>query len=238
MKTLSKPKTDAVEGLTSARKQGSASLLETEGIRLLQAYDLPVLAGELAKTEQEAVKIAGKIGFPVVLKIVSQDILHKSDVGGVKVNLADEAAVAAAFSDIRTKANAVTSPERIEGVLVTPMAAKGRECIIGMTTDPIFGPVLMFGIGGIIVEVLKDVSFRVAPLAVEDIDDMIREIKGYRVLTGVRGEAPKDISALREAIRKLAQLSLCHPEIKEIDLNPVIVHEKGLSIVDCRVILS
>lgn len=233
-----KQQPEAAQVLESALSEGRSSLLEPEGIRLLQAYGLPVLPGELATTEQDAVRIAGRIGFPVVLKIVSQDILHKSDVGGVKVNLANDVDVTAAFSDIMEKAKAVTDPDRIDGVLVAPMAAKGRECIVGMTTDPIFGPVLMFGIGGIFVEVLKDVSFRVAPLTSEDVDEMIREIKGYRVLTGVRGEAPRDIAAIREAIQKLAQLALCHPEIKEIDLNPVIVHEKGVSIVDCRVILT
>ena len=233
-----KSQPDAAQVLESARSEGRTSLLEPEGIRLLQAYGLPVLPGELATTEQEAVRIATRIGFPVVLKIVSQDILHKSDVGGVKVNLANDVDVKTAFADIMEKAKAVTDPDRIDGLLVSPMAASGRECIVGMTTDPIFGPVLMFGIGGIFVEVLKDVSFRVAPLTGEDIDEMIREIKGYRVLTGVRGEAPRDIVAIREAIQKLSQMALCHPEIKEIDLNPVIVHEKGASIVDCRVILS
>lgn len=233
-----KPRTDAVEVLASARGQGRSSLLEPEGIRLLKAYDLPVLPGELAKTEAEAARIAGRVGYPVVLKIVSPDILHKSDIGGVKINLGNDADVRVAFTDIMDKAKVVTDPDRIAGVLVTPMAAKGRECIVGMTTDPIFGPVLMFGIGGIFVEVLKDVSFRVAPLTTDDIDEMIREIKGYRVLTGVRGEAPRDIAAITDTILKLAQLSLCHPGIQEIDLNPVIVHEKGVSIVDCRIILS
>ena len=229
---------EAVQIIESSRGQRRLSLLEPEGIRLLKAYGLPVLPGDLAKTEEDAVRIASRLGFPVVLKIVSQDILHKSDVGGVKVNLTDDFDVRAAFTDIMRKAESVTTPDRIEGVLVVPMAAKGRECIVGMTTDPIFGPVLMFGLGGIFVEVLKDVSFRVAPLTTEDIDDMIKEIRGYRVLTGIRGEAPRDIAAIRETILKLAHLSLCHPEIKEIDLNPVIVHEKGVYIADCRIILS
>jgi len=234
----STPQPDAIKILKSAREQGRASLLEPEGIRLLKAYGLPVLPGELATTGADAVRIASRIGFPVVLKIVSRDILHKSDVGGVKVNLTNDDAVRTAFEDIIAKARLATDPDRIDGVLVAPMATKGRECILGMTTDPIFGPVLMFGIGGIFVEVLKDVSFRVAPLTSDDIDEMIREIKGYRVLTGVRGEAPRDIEAIAETIQKLAHLSLCHPEIKEIDLNPVIAHEEGVSIVDCRVILN
>jgi acetyltransferase len=229
---------EAVQIIESSLKQNRSSLLEPEGIRLLKTYGLPVLPGELAKTEEDAVWIASRIGFPVVLKIVSQDIFHKSDVGGVKVNLVNEADVRKAFSDIMRKAKSVTTPDRIDGVLVVPMAAKGLECIVGMITDPIFGPVIMFGLGGIFVEVLKDVSFRIAPLTTEDIDDMIKETKGYRMLTGVRGETPRDISAIRQTIRQLAHLSLCHSEIKEIDLNPVIVHEKGLSIADCRVILA
>ena len=124
------------------------------------------------------------------------------------------------------------------GTLVSPMAAPGQECIIGMIRDPQFGPVIMFGLGGIFVEVLKDVSFRVAPLAQEDIDEMMEEIKGYKVLTGIRGEKAKDVNALKHIIAKLSRIAIDNPEIAEIDLNPVMVHEQGASIVDSRIILG
>jgi acyl-CoA synthetase (NDP forming) len=132
----------------------------------------------------------------------------------------------------------VTEQSHIQGVLVTPMAAKGQECIVGMTVDPVFGPVLMFGLGGIFVEVLKDVAFRVAPVTPNEIDGMVSEVKGYKLLTGVRGERPKDIEAVKDVILKLSRVALAHPEIKEIDLNPMIVHEQGISLVDSRIIIG
>ena len=132
----------------------------------------------------------------------------------------------------------MTTGKRVFGTLISPMAGPGQECIIGMIRDPLFGPVIMFGLGGIFVEVLKDVSFRVAPLAQEDIDEMLEEIKGYKILTGIRGEKPKDIDALKDILAKLSEIAIDNPEIKEIDLNPVIVHEKGASIVDSRMILG
>jgi len=135
-------------------------------------------------------------------------------------------------------AEKATTKERIVGTLISPMAAPGQECIIGMIRDPQFGPVIMFGLGGIFVEVLKDVYFRVAPLAQEDIDEMIEEIKGYRVLTGIRGEKAKDVDVIKDIIAKLSRMAIDNPEIKEIDLNPVIVHEKGASIVDSRMIIG
>jgi acyl-CoA synthetase (NDP forming) len=224
--------------IDTARQERRSSLLEPEAMRLLQAYGLPIPPGELAADVDEAVQMAHKIGFPVVLKVVSQDILHKSDVGGVKVNLADGEAVRQAYENIMANALKVTEQSRIKGVLVTPMAAKGQECIVGMTVDPIFGPVMMFGLGGIFVEVLKDVAFRVAPLTLDEVAEMVAEIKGFKVLTGVRGEPPKDIEAIKEVIQKLSYAALAHPEIKEIDLNPVIVHEQGISLVDSRIIIS
>lgn len=229
---------EAAQIIEKAWQEGRASLLEPEAMRLLRAYDLPIPPGELAASVDEAVQMAQKIGFPVVLKVVSQDIIHKSDVGGVKVNLADEEAVRKTFDTIMANALKVTQQPRIEGVLVTPMASKGQECIVGMTVDPIFGPVVMFGLGGIFVEVLKDVAFRVAPVTPAEVAEMVAEIKGYKVLTGVRGEAPKDIEAVKDVIQKLSYTALAHPEIKEIDLNPVIVHEKGISLVDARIIIG
>ena len=224
--------------IETAQQEGRSSLLEPEAMRLLQAYDLPIPLGKLAEDADEAVQAAQNIGFPVVLKVVSQDIIHKSDVGGVHLNLSDTEAVQKAYASIMANALKITKQSRIKGVLVTPMAAKGQECIIGSTMDPIFGPVVMFGLGGIFVEVLKDVAFRVAPVTVDDVAEMVAEIKGFKVLTGIRGEPAKDVEAVKEVILKLAHVALAHPEIKEIDLNPIIVHEKGISLVDSRIIIT
>ena len=215
-----------------------ASLLETESRALLKAYGISLPEAELAKNRDDAVKVANRVGFPVAMKVVSPDIIHKSDAGGVKLGLRDDKAVGTAFDEILEGACKVTAEERVLGVLVSPMAAKGQECIIGMIQDRQFGPVIMFGLGGIFVEVLKDVSFRVAPLSTQDIDEMITEIKGYKVLSGIRGEKPKDVEAIKAILVRLNEIAMDHPEIQEIDLNPVIVHEKGASIVDSRVILG
>ncbi len=214
------------------------SLLETESRELLESYGMVLPVSELAENAGQAADGAARIGFPVAMKVVSQDILHKSDAGGVKLDIADEKAASAAFDEILKNALKVTSRERIPGVIMSPMVPRGQECIAGMIRDPQFGPVIMFGLGGIFVEVLKDVSFRVAPLSEQDIDEMIREIKGYKILTGIRGEEPKDIGAIRDILARLNHIAVDNPEIQEIDLNPVIVHEKGASVVDSRVILT
>jgi acyl-CoA synthetase (NDP forming) len=214
------------------------NLLETESRELLSLYGIPLPEAMFADSAEKAVEMGNTIGYPLAMKIVSPDIIHKSDAGGVRINLNDEAEVRKAFNTIVRNAEKVTSRDRILGVLVSPMVAHGQECIIGMIRDRQFGPVIMFGLGGIFVEVLKDVSFRVAPLSYEDIEGMIEEIKGYKLLTGIRGERPKDIDALKEIIGKLSRMAVENPGINEIDLNPVIVHEKGASIVDSRIILG
>ncbi len=224
--------------IAQAMKDGRTSLLEPEAMRLLRAYGLPIGDPMLATSAAEAVQLAEKTGFPVALKVVSRDIVHKSDVGGVKVGLANADAVSDAYGAIMANALKVTEASRIEGVLVAPMAAPGQECIVGMTLDPVFGPMVMFGLGGIFVEVLKDVAFRVAPVTKEEAKDMVAEIKGAKVLSGVRGDSAKDVDAVTDVIAKLSCVAQAHPEIKEIDLNPVIVHEKGVSLVDARIILG
>jgi len=178
------------------------------------------------------------MGYPLAMKVVSPDIIHKSDAGGIKLGLNNHEDIKTAFKEIVTNAEKVVEKKNIVGTLISPMAKKGQECIIGMIRDAQFGPVIMFGLGGIFVEVLKDVSFRVAPLAAEDIDEMVKEIKGYTILTGIRGEKPKDIDAIQDILARLSEIVIDNPEIKEIDLNPVIVHEKGASIVDSRVIIG
>jgi len=213
-------------------------MLETESRELLGHYGIPLPKAIFADSGERAVEAGEEIGFPVAMKIVSPDITHKSDAGGVKINLRGEIQVRKAFAEIVESAEKITAKDRILGALISPMAAHGQECIIGMIRDRQFGPVIMFGMGGIFVEVLKDVSFRVAPLADEDIDEMFEEIKGYKVLTGTRGEKPKDIDAIKDILARISQIAVENTEIIEIDLNPVIVHEKGASIVDSRIIIG
>jgi acyl-CoA synthetase (NDP forming) len=221
-----------------AKDQNRSNLLETESRALLKKYDIPLPKAELVRDFKTAAEAAGKINYPLAMKVVCPDIIHKSDAGGIKLDLKNEKDVEKAFEEIVENACKLTTKERVIGTLISPMVPKGQECIIGMIRDPQFGPVIMFGLGGIFVEVLKDVSFRVAPLAAEDIDQMITDIKGYKILTGIRGEVPKDIEAIKGILSKISEIAVDNPEINEIDLNPVIVHEKGISIVDSRVILS
>ena len=221
-----------------ALDENRSNLLETESRALLEEYGISLPEAILAHSPEEAIEAARKMPYPLAMKVVSPDIIHKSDAGGINLDLKDEKDVENAFKEILNSAGKVTTKERVLGTLISPMAAKGQECIIGMIRDSQFGPVIMFGLGGIFVEVLKDVSFRVAPLAEEDIDEMIKEIKGYKILTGIRGEKAKDINAIKNILAKLSEIAINHAEIEEIDLNPVIVHEKGVSIVDSRIIIS
>ncbi|MGD2125771.1 MAG: acetate--CoA ligase family protein [Desulfobacteraceae bacterium] len=220
------------------RDEDRSNLLETESRELLKAYGFPLPEAELACDQETAREMARRIGAPLAMKVVCPDIIHKSDAGGIRLNLKDENEVRAAFEEILANACKLTSRERILGTLISPMVEKGQECIIGMVQDQQFGPVIMFGLGGIFVEALKDISFRVAPLAEDDIDEMIKEIKGYKVLTGARGEAQRDIEAIKDILAKVSQIAIDNPEIREIDLNPIIVHEKDASIVDSRIIIG
>ena len=221
----------------SVQEEKRSSLLETESRELLGAYGISLPQAEFVRGAKEAAGVSVGLGFPLAMKVVSPDIVHKSDAGGVKLNLRDEKEVERAYEEIMEKALTVTTKERVLGAMLSPMVPRGRECIVGMIRDEQFGPVIMFGLGGIFVEVLRDVSFRVVPVTEQDMDEMIREIKGYRLLTGIRGERAKDIGAVKEILTKLNRIALDNPEIREIDLNPVVVHEKGASIVDSRVIL-
>lgn len=228
----------ADETIDRALKEGRRHLLETECRSILTHYGIAVPEAVLASEREEAAAAGRELGFPLAMKVVSPDIVHKSEVGGVALNLQDEEALRAAYDGIMESARRHAREDRIAGVLLAPMAAPGQECILGMVRDPQFGPVLMFGLGGIFVEVLRDVAFRVTPPAQEDVRDMIREIRGYPVLAGVRGKPPKDVAALEEILVRLSAVAQSHPEIQEIDLNPVIVHETGASIVDARMILG
>jgi 4-hydroxybutyryl-CoA synthetase (ADP-forming) len=215
------------------KKEKRPNLLEEEGQEVLKAYGLPLPKSALAKTDAEAVNVAKKIGYPVVMKIASPQIIHKSDAGGVKVNLTNDKEIKEAFKTIIINAKKYNSKAEIKGVLIVEMVKGGKELIIGSKLEPGFGPVIMLGMGGIYVEVLKDVTFKIAPVTSKEADDMISEIKTQKLLQGVRGEKPSDIAKLSECIQRLSQLVTDFKEIKELDMNPVLVMEKGKG---CRIL--
>jgi len=226
------------EVIVRARSQGRSVLTEVESKQILQDAGIPVAMAEVAATAADAVAVADRLGYPVVLKILSPDIAHKSDAGGVKVGPNWAAEVQTAFEEIVAAVKARQPEARIEGVAVQKMAAHGTEVIVGMSKDPQFGPVMMFGLGGIFVEVLKDVAFRVVPLEARDAREMVREIKGFPVLEGVRGQDPADLAALEALILKVSEFVEAHPEIDELDLNPVFAYKDGVIAVDARIVVS
>jgi len=212
---------------------------EPEGHEILKAYGLPIPEFRLCKTADEAVGAAKEIGYPVVIKIVSPDILHKTEFGGVRVNITDEAKLKAEHADLLADVKAKKPDADIWGVLVQKMATKGTETIIGMKRDPSFGPLLMFGLGGILVEVLKDVTFRIAPLNDISTDSMVYGIKAVKILQGYRGEARRDVAKIKECLQRLSQLVTDFKEIDELDINPLLVYEegKGALVLDARFLL-
>ncbi|MGI0057057.1 MAG: 4-hydroxybutyrate--CoA ligase [Nitrosarchaeum sp.] len=219
------------------KKEKRPNLLEEEGQEVLKAYGLPLPKSALAKTEADAIKIAKQIGYPVVMKIASPQIIHKSDAGGVKVNLTNDSEIKEAFKIIIANAKKYNKNAEIKGVLVVEMIKGGKELIIGSKLEPGFGPVIMLGMGGIYVEVLKDVTFKLSPVTDKEADDMIVSIKTQKILQGVRGEKPSDVAKLSECIQRLSQLVTDFKEIKELDMNPVLVMEKGkgCKILDVRI---
>ena len=221
-----------------ARTESRTLLTEVESKEFLKQAGISITDTRLATSREEAISISKQLGFPVVLKIASPDIVHKNDSGGVKLGLKTEKQVGKAYDEI-LKSISKTSPQAsAQGVSVQKMARPGVEVIIGMSKDAQFGPVLMFGLGGIWVEVLKDVSFRIAPLTRRDAAEMIKEIKGYPLLTGYRGQEPVDLSKLEDFILKVSAFVEKNPEIKELDLNPVFAYSDGAVAVDARVILE
>ncbi|MHC2994635.1 MAG: acetate--CoA ligase family protein [Candidatus Atribacteria bacterium] len=218
-------------------KKEKRPLLETDAKELLKEYKIPVPDFRLIKNEDEVSKITCEIGFPLVMKIVSPDIIHKSDAGGVKVGINTGKEAKIAYQEIIFNVKKYNKGARIEGVIVYPLIPKEIEVIVGMIKDPHFGSVAMFGLGGIFVEVLKDISFRIIPLEERDAQEMITEIKGYEILKGARGKPSRDIQAIKEVLMKISQMAIENPEINEIDLNPIFVFEKGLQVVDARIIL-
>jgi acetyl-CoA synthetase (ADP-forming) len=224
--------------ISGAVAAGRKVLLETEAKTICMAYGIPVTKFELAKSEAEAVEFAGKIGYPVVLKVVSPDIIHKSDVGGVMINLKDQSEVRAAYRRILENVKKRQAHAKIVGLLVQEMAPSSTEVIVGAIKDPQFGPAMMFGLGGIFVEVLKDVAFRIAPITEEEACEMITEVKAYPLLKGYRNSPPADVKAIAQILANTSKLVMDHQEIKELDLNPILVYEKGAKTVDARIILE
>jgi len=226
------------EIFTEARKEGRKYLLEPEAKTVCTEYGIPVTKFMVAKTEDEAVRFADELGYPVVLKIVSPDIIHKFDVGGVVLNLKDPSGTREAYRKILDNVKKHKPKAKIRGVIVQEMAPESTEVIVGATKDPQFGPALMFGLGGIFVEVLKDVTFRIAPIDEEDAREMITEVKAYPILKGYRNQPPADINAITQILVNTSRLVMDHQEIKELDLNPIMVYEKGAKTVDARIILE
>lgn len=224
--------------IEQARQEKRTQLTEVESKDLLKAAGIPVVETRLARTKAEAISLSRQIGFPVVLKIVSPDVIHKSDSGGVKLGLKNATQVSKAYTEILSSVKQHHPDARIHGISVQKMVPPGIEVIIGMTKDAQFGPVLMFGLGGILVEVLKDVSFRIVPLTKRDAREMIREIKGYPILQGYRGQEPADIAFLEELLLKVSDFVEQTPQIKELDLNPIFAYKNGAVAVDARVILE
>lgn len=226
----------AEEILDRAVREKRGSLLEEEGQQILQAYGLPLPKSKLAKNAAKAVEAAKSIGFPVVMKIVSPQITHKSDAGGVRINLSDEAEVEAAFTEITANARKYDAKADINGCLVVEMVRGGKEIIIGCKQEPGMGPMLMLGMGGIYVEILKDVTFRLAPVTAQEARGMIDSIKTKKLLGGVRGEKPSDLDGLAECIQRVSQMVTENDRIRELDMNPVLVMEegKGCRILDVR----
>jgi len=226
------------EIIDRARSEGRTILTEIESKQLIKQAGISVSDARLATSREEAISISKQFGFPVVLKIASPEIVHKSDAGGVKVGLRTSKQVGKAYDDILGAIRQKYPQAMIQGVSVQKMARPGVEVIIGMSKDAQFGPVLMFGLGGILVEMLKDVSFRIVPLTKRDAGEMIREIKGYLLLQGYRGQEPVAVSNLEELLLKLSDFVERNPVIKEVDLNPIFAYSNGAIAVDARVVLE
>ena len=222
----------------SAQKRQRQALLEPEAKEICIAYGIPTPAFRVAHTPSEATFLAEQVSFPVVLKIISEDILHKTEAGGVILSLNSKDQVRAAYEQLLSNVRAYRENSRIDGVLVQHMAPRGVEVIVGGLRDDQFGPTVLFGLGGIFVEVLKDASFRIAPMTSLDTRQMIREIRSYPILQGVRGQPPADEDAIMNILQATSRMLLENPEIQQIDLNPVMVYGKGATVVDARIVLT
>jgi acyl-CoA synthetase (NDP forming) len=224
--------------IDKVKKEGRSILTEFESKKILKQFRIPVVEARLAKNQKDAASLSQKVGFPVVLKIISPDVIHKTDSGGVKLGLKSVSEVRKAYNEILESVKKKFPSAVIHGVSVQKMARPGTEVIIGSSKDPQFGPVIMFGLGGIFVEMLKDVSFRIIPVARRDAQEMIKEIKGYPLLQGYRGKEPASIPVLIDMILKISNLINKNPQIKELELNPVFAYKDRAVAVDARIILE
>jgi len=214
--------------------QGKKVLTEFESKELLEKIGIPITKQKLTSEKNEAVEFAGEIGYPVVMKLIADDVVHKSDAGAVKLNIRNNDDAEKNFDELMKIPSKSEKKITIQKMAEEPIA----EIIIGMTTDPQFGPALMFGIGGILVELLEDVSFRIAPIERFDAGEMIHEIKGFPLLDGFRGKPKADIEAIIDTLLKVSDLVIQNPEIYEMDLNPIFIYNSGLICVDARIILK
>lgn len=228
----------ANEILAQAKKEKRTVLTEIEAKQILSQAGISCTETKLASTKEQAVTMAEQFGYPAVLKISSVDITHKSDAGGVKVNLKSKIEVEKAYDDIMASCKAAYPKANIEGVSVQGMAKAGTEVIMGMIKDPSFGPVVMFGLGGVLVEVLKDVSFRIVPIDKSDAAEMVNELKGRKLLSGYRGQDPADMECLQKMLVNLSTFVNQTPGIMEIDMNPVFAYKDGAVVVDARIIME
>jgi acetyltransferase len=225
------------EILQRAQSEDREKLSEIETMQVLEAYGIPVAPYQMARSAAEVEKAANQMGYPVVLKVLSPRIVHKSDVGGVLVGIRDAEGARGGFRQLTEEVpvRAGIAPSEVEGVLVQKMVGGGKETIIGMHSDPAFGPLLMFGLGGIYVEALHDVVFRVQPVSDVDAREMVQSIRGIRLLQGMRGESPSDLGAITEVIQRVSQLVGEHPTIRELDINPWVAFSDGGIAVDGRI---
>ena len=228
----------AQEIISSAKRAGLTNLPQDDALRILSTYGLPVIKTETASSKAEAVEAAKRIGYPVAMKIISPDVVHKIDVGAVKLDLNSDQDVSEAFDEILKNVNSRVPRARIEGVILQEYITDGTETIIGIHRDPKFGPLLMFGLGGIYVEAYRDVSFRLAPIRELSADNMISQIRGSKILQGFRGQPPADTKTIAECIERLSQLSIELPDVLELDVNPLVAFTNGCKALDARIIVT
>jgi len=229
---------DMLNEIEQFKKEGRKFLSEPISGKFLASYGIPIPPAYIANNAEKAAKYAQELGFPVVLKVISPQIIHKSEARGVIINIDKKEKVIEAFQEIVENARKYNSQAKVEGIYVQKMAPPGREVIIGVVKDKQFGPVVMFGLGGIFVEVFKDVVFRVAPIDREEAREMIDEIKGLAILKGVRGEKPVDFNSLSEAIASTSRLAIDFPQIEQLDINPVCLYPEKIYALDTRIILE
>jgi acetyl-CoA synthetase (ADP-forming) len=224
--------------LERVASEGRSVLMEHEAKELLRSYGIPMGEFALAINLREALAVAKRIGYPVALKIASPDILHKTDVGGVALDIRSDDELKVRFEDMLTKVKKRSPRARISGIVVEKMMPRSTEVIIGMIRDPQFGPTMMFGLGGLLVEVFRDVAFRIAPIDAEGAMEMMKKIKGYKILSGYRGSPRLDLEALADILVKASKIAMEIESINEMEMNPTFAYEVGASVIDARIILQ